>query len=96
MSPQKRSALVVALAGIALCAVAPVLGGAIDDPYAHLGARLAATSGNILVIAGCIFIARAKGRPWHFGLLGFLSFVGLAILWFAVADKDPSGATRPT
>jgi hypothetical protein len=96
MSPQKRSALLVALAGIAFCAVAPVLGGAIDDPNAHLGARLAATSGSILFLAGCIFIARAKGRPWYFGLLGLLSLVGLAILWFAVADKDPSGATKPT
>jgi hypothetical protein len=48
-----------------------------------------------LFLAGCIFIARAKGRPWYYGLFGLLSLVGLAILWFAVADKDPSGATKP-
>jgi hypothetical protein len=94
MSPLKRSALSVALGGITFGAVAPVL-GAIDDPSAHLGARLAASCGGSLFLAGCIFIARAKGRPWYWGLLGLLSVVGLAILWFAVADTDPS-ATKAT
>jgi hypothetical protein len=40
----------------------------------------------ILFLAGCVFLARAKGRDWYFGLLGLLSIVGVGILWFAVAD----------
>lgn len=48
---------------------------------------LAIVFGNVIFLLGCINLARAKGQPWYFGLLGLLSCVGLAILWFVVPDK---------
>ena len=35
---------------------------------------------------GCIALARAKDRPWYLGLLGLFSFLGVAVLWYAVPD----------
>lgn len=43
--------------------------------------------GVLITLAGCVQLARAKGQPWFFGLLGLLSFVGAAVLWFLVPDK---------
>lgn len=43
--------------------------------------------GNVMFVLGCINLARAKGQPWYFGLLGLLSCLGLAVLWFLVPDK---------
>jgi hypothetical protein len=36
---------------------------------------------------GCIKLARAKGRPWTWGLLGILNVLGAAILWYGVSDR---------
>jgi hypothetical protein len=41
----------------------------------------------LTTLAGCIQLARAKGQPWFFGLLGLLSVVGAGVLWFVVPDK---------
>ena len=44
-------------------------------------------AGVLFTLAGCIQLARAKGQPWVFGLLGLLSVVGAGVLWFVVPDK---------
>jgi hypothetical protein len=45
-------------------------------------------AGNVVFVLGCINLARAKGQPWYFGLLGIFSCVGLAILWLVVPDRS--------
>lgn len=37
---------------------------------------------------GCICYARAKGRHWAWGLLGFFNLFGLAALWLLLKDKS--------
>ena len=44
--------------------------------------------GLIVIIVGCFFLAEAKRQPKYFGLLGILSLLGVAILWFLVPDKS--------
>ncbi|MBK7584401.1 MAG: hypothetical protein IPI67_29875 [Myxococcales bacterium] len=73
---------IIALAGFALNAV---LGGV--SPRLAQGFALLITFGNVIFVLGCINFARAKGQPWYVGLLGLLSCVGLAVLWFLVPDK---------
>ena len=45
-------------------------------------AGLCAIAGTILFIWGCCSYAIAKGHSWAWGLLGFLSLLGLIILLF--------------
>ena len=99
MTPLKRSALTVAFRGLGMSAVAFVLNGVLaPGPRVAQSFALAITLGAAMFVAGCIFLARAKGRPWYFGLLGFFSCIGLAILWFAVSDGPnvPDGSARPS
>ena len=42
-------------------------------------------------IYGCVQIAKAKGQEWYYGLLGLLSCIGLAVLWFVIEDKHKNG-----
>jgi hypothetical protein len=71
-----------------------VLGFVINAVLGGLSPRLAQAFslmivfGNVIFLLGCINLARAKGQPWYFGLLGLLSCVGLAVLWFLVPDKS--------
>jgi hypothetical protein len=72
----------IGLVGFALNAV---LGGL--SPRLAQGFSLLIVAGNVVFVLGCINLARAKGQPWYFGLLGLLSCLGLAILWFVVPDR---------
>jgi len=86
----KRNGLTLAIAGIAISAIAPLAGGLVESASIRHAASFAAPVGTLLFLYGCIRIARAKGQPWFYGLLGFLSCIGLAILWFVIPDKNPS------
>ncbi len=72
----------IACAGFPLNAFLGGLGPRIAQGFALL-----ITFGNVIFVLGCINLARAKGQPWYFGLLGLLSCVGLLVLWFLVPDK---------
>ena len=72
----------ISLAGFVVNAV---LGGL--SPRLAQGFSLLIVFGNVIFVLGCINLARAKGQPWYFGLLGLLSCLGLAVLWFVVPDK---------
>jgi hypothetical protein len=90
MSKEKKTALTVIFAGVAFGAVAFVLNavlGMTSPRLAHAFA-LGIVFGNLVFVLGCIQLARAKGQPWFFGLLGLLSCIGLGILWFVVPDKE--------
>ena len=78
-------------AGFACSTVAFVLNAALSPSaaFAHM-LSLGITAGVLIVFGGSIALARAKGRPWYFGLLGLLSVFGVAILWFAVPDAPAS------
>jgi fucose permease len=51
------------------------------------GFPLMISFGLIIIIVGCMFLAEAKRQPKYFGLLGILSLLGVAILWFVVPTK---------
>jgi len=77
--------------GIAVSAIAPIAGGLVESAVVRQSASLCAVFGTLIFLYGCVQIAKAKGQPWFYGLLGFISCIGLAILWFAVPDKNPQG-----
>ena len=55
---------------------------------------LALVGGTVLLIGGLAMYAKAKGRSPAWGLMGFLSFIGLIVLAM-LADRAPNGK-RPT
>jgi len=74
--------LSIALVGFVLNAVLGAISGRIAQAFALL-----IVFGNVIFLVGCINLARAKGQSGWLGLLGLLSCVGLAILWFVIPDK---------
>ncbi len=82
-----------ALGALGLGLAVSVVGFVLNAVLGALSARLAQAFallivfGNAIFVLGCINLARAKGQPWYLGLLGLLSCVGLAVLWFLVPDK---------
>jgi hypothetical protein len=87
----KKTGLTLVVVGLAFSSLAPITGGLVESSAVRSGGSLAASFGAILFTFGCIQIAKAKGQAWYVGLLGLLSCLGLAILWFVVPDKN---ATR--
>ena len=89
----QKDALRISLFGIAFQLVGNVLAGAFDMK----SAGLIISFGILINIWGCVGIARLKGRHWAFGLLGFFSFVGLAIVWYVLDDRrrDAAAPTGP-
>jgi Na+/melibiose symporter-like transporter len=88
MTPEKKKALTIIAAGIAFSLVAFLI-NAVLGPGPRLAQMLslAISFGGVIVVIGCIMLARAKGRPWFFGLLGLFSCLGVAVLWFLVPDQ---------
>jgi hypothetical protein len=84
----KKSGLTLVVIGLCFTPIAPVVGGLVESSAIRQMASLATSLGTLIFIYGCIQIAKAKGQPWYAGLLGVFSVVGLAILWFAVPDKN--------
>lgn len=85
----KKTALGALWLGFAVSAVGFALNavlGAVSPRLAQAFALLI-VFGNVIFVLGCINLARAKGQPWYVGLLGLLSCLGLAVLWFVVPDK---------
>lgn len=74
---------VISLVGFVLNALLGVLSHRLAQMFSLL-----ITMGHAIFVLGCINLARAKGQPWYFGLLGLLSWLGLLILWFVVPDKS--------
>lgn len=95
MTPSKKAALTIALAGLGVSFAAFLLNAVIAPSRPNLGQMfgLGIVLGNVVNLVGCIQLARAKGRPWWYGLLGIFSCVGLAVLWFAIPD-DPAATPR--
>lgn len=85
----KKSGVTLVFVGVALTPIAPIAGALVaSDTLRHV-ASLASSAAAAVFVFGCIRIAQAKGQPWFYGLLGLLSCLGLAILWFAIPDKNP-------
>jgi hypothetical protein len=84
----KKTGITCIIAGLVISAIAPTTGALVESSAIRSAGSLAAGLGTLVFIYGCVQIAKAKGQPWYFGLLGFLSCLGLAILWFAVPDKQ--------
>ena len=89
-SVAKRFALHLALVGV----VAQLVGFVLNALTSFLAIQRLASAfallislGGAAVVGGCVRLAQAKGHPWYLGLLGFFSFVGVAILHFAVPDR---------
>lgn len=85
----KKTGTTLVIAGLVITAIAPTTGALVESSAIRSAGSLAAGLGTLLFLYGCVQIAKAKGQPWYFGLLGFFSCIGLAILWFAVPDKRP-------
>ena len=81
-SAQKKSALVVIASGFGMQVFGFVANGLLESRALAHSFALFISFGGALLLAGCIFLARAKGRSWAAGLLGLLSVIGVAILWF--------------
>lgn len=91
MDPLKSSALKVIAGGFALSTGAFLINGILaPGPTIARSLAFGISIGFGLFLFGCWALARAKGRPGYFGLLGFLSLVGVAILWFVVEDRPPT------
>lgn len=90
----KKSAMPLVVVGLVCMPWAPIAGGLIESASIRHSAALLTTAGLAFFVLGCIRLARAKGQPWFFGLLGLLNLLGLAILWFVVPDKIADEATR--
>jgi len=93
MSPEQKQSMTRAGWGLvaigAVCQVAGfVIAGNVEDEIIRRSISWLAGMGGAIFIFGCTLLARSKGRPWYYGLLGLLSWVGLLILWFAVGDRD--------
>jgi hypothetical protein len=89
MTREKRAALGTIGVGLAVAAAGFVLNamlGALSQRLGHAFSLLI-TFGNVIFVVGCISLAQAKGQPWYVGLLGLLSCLGLAILWFVVPER---------
>ncbi len=84
----KKQGLTIALVGIGVSFIAPLTGGLVESASVRQMGSYAAPLGILLCIYGCIQIAKAKGHPWFYGLLGAFSCLGLGVLWFAVSDKN--------
>lgn len=83
----KNSGLTLIVIGVAFSAIAPMAGALIESSAIRIAASTSAGFGALIFLYGCVQIAKAKGQPWYYGLLGFISCIGLAVLWFAVPDK---------
>lgn len=84
----KKQGITLLIAGVVISAIAPTAGGLIESSAIRSAASTAGGLGLLVFIYGCVQIAKAKGQPWYYGLLGFVSCVGLGILWWAVPDKN--------
>jgi len=87
----KKTGLTLVVIGIAFSAVAPTAGALVESATIRSAASTSAGFGFLIFLAGCVQIAKAKGQPWYYGLLGIMSCIGLAVLWFAVPDKHAKG-----
>lgn len=87
-APNKQAALSIVGVGLGF-EIFGFVANAVLAPGPRLAQMfsLAIVAGVLITLAGCVQLARAKGQPWFFGLLGLLSFVGAAVLWFLVPDK---------
>ena len=83
----RKTGLSLVVVGLAFSAVAPITGGLVESAAIRKAASLCAGIGTLFFVYGCVQIAKAKGQPWYVGLLGLLSCLGLAVLWFVVPDK---------
>jgi hypothetical protein len=89
MKADKRAAFTFIAAGFAFSVAAFLLNAILATTNPTLARSLgqAIVFGNLIVVVGCIKLARAKGRPWAWGLLGILNVLGAAILWYGVSDR---------
>jgi hypothetical protein len=86
----RKTAISGLVLGFAISAVGFVANALLGAMSARLGhaMSLLIVFGDVIFLVGCINLARAKGQPWYLGLLGLLSCLGLAVLWFLVPDKS--------
>lgn len=83
---KKNLFVAVGLAGLVGGLVVQLSGEKGSAPYI-LG-FLIRLAGFGAFLYGCICYARAKGRHWAWGLLGFFNLFGLAALWLLLKDKS--------
>ena len=83
----KKTGTTLIIAGLVITAIAPTTGALVESSAIRSAGSLAAGVGTLLFVYGCVQIAKAKGQPWFYGLLGLFSCIGLAVLWFVVPDK---------
>jgi hypothetical protein len=69
---QKKSALAVIAGGFCMQVVGFVANGLLASQALAHSFALFISFGGALFLAGCIFLARAKGRSWTAGRLGLL------------------------
>ena len=84
----KKSGLTFIIVGLVCMPLGPIAGGLFESDRIRSSGSLATSLGAAIFTFGCIRIALAKGQPWFYGLLGLLNCLGLAVLWFAVPDKN--------
>lgn len=89
MNPRHKPAAGAIVLGIAISALAFAVNALLEpSPRIAQMCSLGIVFGAVILVAGCIQLAIAKGHRWYVGLLGLLSVVGVAILWFVVPDKS--------
>jgi thiol:disulfide interchange protein len=88
LAAEKKTGTTGIVLGFVIIIVAQVIANVAGS--AMIGSLLS-LAGSAVFIWGCVNIAKAKGQPWYFGLLGFLSCIGLAVLWFVIEDKHKNG-----
>ena len=92
----KKTGLTCIVIGIGFSMLAPTAGALVENATIRNMGSLAAAFGMLIFLFGCVQIAKAKGQPWYYGLIGLLSCIGLAVLWFVIPDKNAAtGAPSP-
>lgn len=91
----RKTGLTCIVVGIAFSALAPTVGGLVESAAVRNMGALAAGFGTLIFLYGCVQIAKAKGQPWFYGLIGLLSCIGLAVLWFVIPDKHGAAGAPP-
>jgi hypothetical protein len=91
---QRRSKWIVGIAVISLMAVNIMSTGDVSVAWAVL-MWVAWLAFIALFIWGCADMARSKGYPWQYGVLGLISIVGYLIV-LCLPDKWLADKYRPT
>jgi hypothetical protein len=89
-STLNRTSLRWGVPGLILQTLGPVVALNADEPIVDLLALLSAVAGTVMWLVGLGYYAQAKGQSQWWGLVGFVSILGIAVLVFLPDKLKPN------